>query len=328
MDIYPIQLGEADFVVLCAVLFCLFLSFRSSTLSKNNNDIVTATTHSTVSLSLCKTINFCAVVAAAACCCCCVFYWFTEQLTHCFKKTKTKNQTFLCVQNALRFVRFVGVFDVVHHHLDDLEVEIVAALEAQLQQENRDIIAGHIDDSWSAASPSSAGSTPANQSPKEHRKLDHNKKRWKNWGWKYSPGGKTSSIEEEPESPKQSTSRLSSPANSPKHRSTKTSDGSLEPATGSSPLRRQKSPSPSAISGTGSGNRSSAGARLCQMIDDSQDESGDELQALLINGRPASVHIVQLTSGKSINWAIHKTRSLSADHYDSKLALTIFSDCF
>lgn len=167
----------------------------------------------------------------------------------------------------------------------------MAALEAQLQQEIRDISAGHIDDSWSAAS------TPVNQSPKEHRKLDQ-KKRWKNWGWKYSPGGKTSSIEEEPESPKQSTSLLASPANSPKHRSIKSGDGSLVPA---SPLRRQKSPSPSATSASGSGNRSSAGARLCQMIDDSQDESGDELQALLVNGRPASVHIVQLSTGKSIN---------------------------
>lgn len=183
------------------------------------------------------------------------------------------------------------------HILDDLEVEIVAALEAQLQQENRDINAGHIDDSWSAAS-SSAASTPVNQSPKEHRKLDQ-KKRWKNWGWKYSPGGKTSSIEEEPESPKQSTSRLSSPANSPKHRGNKTGDISLMAP--SSPLRRQKSPSPSATSGSGSGNRSSAGARLCQMIDDSQDESGDELQALLANGRPASVHIVQVSAVKSIN---------------------------
>lgn len=196
--------------------------------------------------------------------------------------------------------------------LDDLEVEIVAALEAQMQQENRDIIAGHIDDSWSAAS--STASTPINgQSPKEHRKLDQ-KKRWKNWGWKYSPGGKTSSIEEEPESPKQSTSRLASPANSPKHRSKMIGDGgSLAPSSSGSPLRRQKSPSPSSASG--SGNRSSAGARLCQMIDDSQDESGDELQALLVNGRPASVHIVQLSSGKSINWVPEWVLRASAGYF-------------
>lgn len=132
-----------------------------------------------------------------------------------------------------------------------------------------------------------------NCSPKDLRKLDQQKKRWKTWGWKYSPGGKTSSIEEEPpDSPKQPSSKHSSPANSPKHKKSDT-------LSSSSPLRRQKSPSPSSSSGL----RNSAGARLCQLIDDSQDESGDELQALLINGRPASVHIVpnsSSSSGKSL----------------------------
>lgn len=214
-------------------------------------------------------------------------------------------------------------------HTDDLEVEIVAALEAQLQQESREISAGNVDGSWAS---SMAVATPPNgghggvgdvdtaggvHSPKgQQRKLEQQqqqqqKKRWKNaWGWKYSPGGKQSSIEEEPDSPRQSSTKLSSPANSPKHRANITATtntvGSASASqqtlhtsasASSSPLRRQKSPSPSTRSGGhGAANRASAGARLCQMIDDSQDESGDELQSLLlVNGRPASVHIVQAT---------------------------------
>lgn len=175
----------------------------------------------------------------------------------------------------------------------------MAALEAQQQQDYREralecssgtsstghngsvLPAGGQLDNWSPAPLGSVSSSAG--SPKDLRKLEQ-KKRWKNWGWKYSPGGKTSSIEEEPpESPKQPSSKHSSPANSPKHKN----------PLAASPLRRQKSPSPSSGS---AGLRSSAGARLCQLIDDSQDESGDELQALLINGRPASVHIVQMTS--------------------------------
>lgn len=199
--------------------------------------------------------------------------------------------------NRLRTRIKTPTFSVVHilvQLLDDLELEFVAALEAQQQQDYRErtlecssgtsstghngsvVPAGQFDN-WSPV-PLSAAS-----SPKDLRKHDQ-KKRWKNWGWKYSPGGKTSSIEEEPpESPKQPSSKHSSPANSPKHKNPLVA----------SPLRRQKSPSPS---GGSAGLRSSAGARLCQLIDDSQDESGDELQALLINGRPASVHIVQMTS--------------------------------
>lgn len=124
-------------------------------------------------------------------------------------------------------------------------------------------------------------------SPKENRKNDQ-KKRWKNWSWKYSPGGKTSSIEEEPDSPKQNSSRHSSPNSSPKH---KKSDFLT------SPLRRKLSQSPNSDT---SNNRSSAGARLCQLLDENQDDCSDEMQALLVNGRPASVHIVQMSPGKSL----------------------------
>lgn len=198
-------------------------------------------------------------------------------------------------------------------------MEIVAALEAQLQQESREISAGNVDGSWatttSTHAPDGAGDV---SSPKSNqRKIDqqqghhHNKKGWKNaFSWKYSPGGKQSSIEEEPDasvSPRQSSSKLSSPANSPKRRAGPAAASSAmlhtSASASSSPLRRQKSPSPSTRSAGGHGpaNRASAGARLCQMIDDSQDESGDELQALLVNGRPASVHIVQATPATGLN---------------------------
>lgn len=134
------------------------------------------------------------------------------------------------------------------------------------------------------------GPIESGASPKEQRKNE--KKRWKNWGWKYSPSsGKTSSIEEEPESPKPGTSRHSSPASSPKHKT-------IEHLT--SPLRRKRSQSPNDTSINRTDIRSSAGARLCQLFDETHDECSDELQALLVNGRPASVHIVQMSPGKPL----------------------------
>lgn len=188
--------------------------------------------------------------------------------------------------------------------IDDLEMDIVAALEAQHLQYQREY--GPVMENGSIHS--SSDSTVSNASPKESRKHD-SKKRWKNWGWKYSPGGKTSSIEEEPESPKK-TSRHSSPSNSPKHKKLDSSASSTTNASANStifvnstsPLRRikthtnqqQSSQSQSAQHRTDI--RSSAGARLCQTFEESQDESGDELQALLANGRPASVHIVPMSS--------------------------------
>lgn len=189
--------------------------------------------------------------------------------------------------------------------LDDLEMDIVAALEAQhLQRENGGVIVenGNIYvNAVDALTQTSTGS--ANSSPKELRKID-SKKRWKNWSWKYSPGGKQSSIEEEPESPKK-TSRHSSPTSSPKHKKSTSSDAT--PASNmvanfiaTSPLRRKNQSSAATSHSAARGDiRSSAGARLCQALDDGQDGSGDELQALLINGRPASVHIVPMSSSSS-----------------------------
>lgn len=191
--------------------------------------------------------------------------------------------------------------------LDDLEMDIVAALEAQhLQRENGGTISENGSMIVNAMDPFNHASTgSANSSPKELRKID-SKKRWKNWSWKYSPGGKTSSIEEEPESPKK-TSRHSSPTSSPKHKKSTSSDATsasnvVANFIATSPLRRKNQNSANASHNHSAARgdiRSSAGARLCQALDDGQDGCSDELQALLINGRPASVHIVPMSSSSS-----------------------------
>lgn len=137
-------------------------------------------------------------------------------------------------------------------------------------------------------------------SPKGTRKAST--KRWRTWGWKYSPSsGKSMSIEEEPESPKKSasSSRHSSPKDSP----SRTRNGSPS----ASPVRRKKTPSPRDSPTRRAEVRSSAGARLYQTIEDRNlllDDSGDELQALLESVhslkhtvRPASVHVGQSNSG-------------------------------
>lgn len=175
-------------------------------------------------------------------------------------------------------------------------MDLVAALEAQhLHQIRENCPLGE-----NGVGPTMNGDAGATSSPKEARRNEQ-KKRWKNWSWKYSPGGKTTSIEEEPESPKK-TSLHSSPNSSPKHKKSEVTSASNSSNNLSlSPIRRKNRNA--SASNTGSNStvnrvdiRSSAGARLCQMLDDSQDESGDEFQALLANGRPASVHIVQMSS--------------------------------
>lgn len=198
-------------------------------------------------------------------------------------------------------------------------MDLVAALEAQLIQRSGDQIAagsGNLPPNVMSMIDGSgmnsvADGSPTTFSPKEMRKSD-SKKRWKNWGWKYSPG-KTSSIEEEPD-----TSRHSSPTSSPKHK--KVGDQATAAATAvtnflaqSSPLRRRPKSSEAAtrmanggananattaanMAATRTEIRSSAGARLCQALEESQDDSSDEFQALIINGRPASVHIVPMSS--------------------------------
>lgn len=122
--------------------------------------------------------------------------------------------------------------------------------------------------------------------------------RWKNWGWKHSPA-KSSSIEEESsavllDSPKKSlSSKSSTPNQSPKHKlKVKHNDDEDDRST---PFRRRKQ-RPDASK---SEQRSSAGARLIQILDnadvaDSLDSEYDDFYDLLPdNGRPASIHIIQ-----------------------------------
>lgn len=158
-------------------------------------------------------------------------------------------------------------------------------------------------------------------SPKSLRKFDP-KKRWKNWGWKYSSAGKTLSIEEEPaEISSTRTSRHSSPNSSPKHKKTSDTATSIvtnfnSPTCLQSPLRRRNQSNQQQQASTANNNtakssngstdpagsnrheiRSSAGARLCQAFDSLQDGDGNyEFQTLLINERPASIHIVPMSS--------------------------------
>lgn len=186
-------------------------------------------------------------------------------------------------------------------------MDIVAALEAQQMQR----MSIDVNNEPTLSTNENNATNEANLSPKEIQKFD-SKKRWKNWGWKYSPGGKTSSIEEEPTDPLSAkTSRHSSPNSSPKHKksSETTAATVVSNLLNQSPLRRR--PQSSRTNGRTTNNntsnatpnqtnrneiRSSAGARLCQTLENSQDDANEEFQALLINGRPASVHIVPMSS--------------------------------
>lgn len=189
-------------------------------------------------------------------------------------------------------------------------MEFVTALEAQQQSHSNQAQPQPALSSHSSHDQSHATSSPKDQTHKNENKS----KRWKTWGWKYSPGSKNASIEEEPESPKRLSSRQSSPTQSPKHNcngvggksklmamagGSSNGDGSSADELQCSPVRRKKSPSPHDSPTKRAVVRASAGARLYQMLDDSSDDPGDELQSLLCNGRPASVHIVQLSSSAS-----------------------------
>lgn len=141
----------------------------------------------------------------------------------------------------------------------------------------------------------------ASATPKVQKKLDVTKEgsakrhRWKNWGWKHSPA-KSSSIEEEPVALLEShSSKSSTPNQSPKHKSKVSSNETIANGDDSTPFRRRKQQQKSEVSKTEL--RSSAGARLIQLIDKDEklDADGDEFRALLPleNGRPASIHIIQ-----------------------------------
>lgn len=199
---------------------------------------------------------------------------------------------------------------------DDLEMDYVAALEQQIHRSGADGNVGDVAPTIPPDNANVANASDANFSPKEMRKFD-SKKRWKNWGWKYSPG-KTSSIEEEPtETTSAKTSRHSSPTSSPKHKKANDSAAAVvSNLLNQSPLRRRPQSGQSSQSmrvngkptnapnSTAAANRSdirsSAGARLCQTLDNLDDDSNDEFQALIINGRPASVHIVPMSSSQQL----------------------------
>lgn len=183
--------------------------------------------------------------------------------------------------------------------LDDLEVEFVNNLQST-QQEMMTKLA--VIDSDGQVVPNGAPNGGVlNGADEEGRQTEPKKKesrKWKNWGWKSNMNTtpKQTSIEEEGESPKKScSSKHSSPAESPKHKllgtkgTTETDSNSISPAS----LRRKKfltSKNQSPVNRSEA--RASAGARLYEELDSLQD-SDEELQALIINGRPATIHLIQ-----------------------------------
>uniref|UniRef100_A0A182QAS9 Uncharacterized protein n=1 Tax=Anopheles farauti TaxID=69004 RepID=A0A182QAS9_9DIPT len=157
------------------------------------------------------------------------------------------------------------------------------------------------------------GDPDPTSSPRTEPKKKESRK-WKNWGWKTNTnasnapanangaGPKQASIEEEAaESPKRSagSTRHSSPAESPKHKlllgtgkvEDVNSSSSISPAS----LRRKKflsSKNQSPINRSEA--RASAGARLYEEFESSlHDSDSDELAALIVNGRPATIHLIQ-----------------------------------
>jgi hypothetical protein len=177
-------------------------------------------------------------------------------------------------------------------NLDDLELENLKHL--QLTQDEMERILSIIDeDSPKTNTPRSSrkiceGLTPTNSSKRN---------RWKkNWGWKQSPG-KSSSIEEEPTglltSPKKSQSlHTTSPHHSPKQRNTVKSSESINDES-TSPIRHRKRKSEKTKH---TETRSSAGARLFQMLDNNDERLEvllDEFGELSLNSRPASIHVTQ-----------------------------------
>ncbi|KFB51604.1 hypothetical protein ZHAS_00019677 [Anopheles sinensis] len=157
------------------------------------------------------------------------------------------------------------------------------------------------------------GSNPDDlNSPRVEPKKKESSRKWKNWGWKSNTGNanptngeqsrpKQASIEEEADSPKRSgaSTRHSSPADSPKHKlllgtgkvEDVNSNSSISPAS----LRRKKflsSKNQSPVNRSEA--RASAGARLYEEFESSfQDSDSDELAALIVNGRPATIHLIQ-----------------------------------
>lgn len=189
---------------------------------------------------------------------------------------------------------------------DDLELQNLKHL--QLTQEEMMRVLSIIDEPGNVSSGASSNSVSprAAKKPAGHegfnRTSSSKRARWKNWGWKHSPG-KSSSIEEEPlgqlESPKKSIS-LYSPASksqSPKRRLKVMSDEAVNNNGNSSKHQRSERinrDNPKAEF------RASADARLIQMFEDDNGEERIEISIeklkdldLSDNNRPASIHVTQ-----------------------------------
>lgn len=179
-----------------------------------------------------------------------------------------------------------------------MELEFVAALAALQEQSNADKIREE------------TGSDDQQEIVKEARKIDLKsfRKKFTQWGRKHGAVPKAASIEEEsdesPESSKKSLSLHTSPSDSPKQmKLTDIFSASTSPirrkvisSAHSSPTKRR--------SGIPKEQRSSAGARLGQLIDDEflssdYDSSNDELNALLTSGkRPIGYQPIPVASGQ------------------------------
>lgn len=200
--------------------------------------------------------------------------------------------------------------------VDDLEVEFVNSLQTT-QQEMMSKLATIETDGVVVQVPNGgilpgvvvgeeSGVVDGNSPRPEHGQTTKKKesRKWKNWGWKSNANPaanapKQSSIEEEAESPKKSaSSRHSSPVESPKHKllgsGAKPGDDSGSNSISPASLRRKKfltsSKNQSPVNRSEA--RASAGARLYEELDSLQD-SDEELQALIVNGRPATIHLIQ-----------------------------------
>ncbi|XP_052895286.1 hyccin isoform X1 [Anopheles moucheti] len=201
---------------------------------------------------------------------------------------------------------------------DDLEVEFVNALQSTQQEMMSKLAMIDADIGNGPTSGSGIVQSADSNSPRTEPKKKESSRKWKNWGWKTNTtsatvtnangtgaaGTKQASIEEEADSPKRSagSTRHSSPADSPKHKlllgtgkvEDVNSSSSISPAS----LRRKKflsSKNQSPVNRSEA--RASAGARLYEELDSSlQDSDSDELAALIVNGRPATIHLIQTST--------------------------------
>lgn len=184
--------------------------------------------------------------------------------------------------------------------LDDLEIEFLAKLETTQDEMMKKL---SVLDQEMTQSNENLNSKTNSKTKEPERKISTPK--WKNWSWKSS--GKAASIEDDIESPKKmSPKHGNSPAESPKH---KKLAAFIDSNINTQPFKRKKEPlshhDDEMIRLKNSECRLSAGARLYNIHDDgyvinddddNSDNKNDEMQYLLSNGRPASIHILPSNS--------------------------------